>query len=68
MTINSGNTVVVFTGLEQAMRVRLWGHALFLASKIDQRTSAGVMTRFANGLAIKDVSAHECKVQRKYLK
>ena len=36
------------------MRAGLWGHALFLASKMDQRTYAGVMTRFANGLAITD--------------
>ena len=28
------------------MRSGLWGHALFLASKMDQRTYAGVMTRF----------------------
>jgi len=41
-------------GLEYAMKVGLWGHALFLASKMDQRTYAGVMTRFANGLAIND--------------
>ena len=41
-------------GLEYAMRAGLWGHALFLASKMDQRTYAGVMTRFANGLAIND--------------
>ena len=41
-------------GLEFAMRAGLWGHALFLASKMDQRTYAGVMTRFANGLAITD--------------
>ena len=33
-------------GLEFAMRSGLWGHALFLASKMDQRTYAGVMTRF----------------------
>ena len=32
-------------GLEFAMRSGLWGHALFLASKMDQRTYAGVMTR-----------------------
>ena len=31
-------------GLEFAMRSGLWGHALFLASKMDQRTYAGVMT------------------------
>ena len=41
-------------GLEYAMRGGLWGHALFLASKIDQRTYAGVMTRFPNGLVIND--------------
>ena len=41
-------------GLEFAMREGLWGHALFLASKMDQRTYAGVMTRFANGLALND--------------
>ena len=36
------------------MNKGLWGHALFLASKMDQRTYAGVMTRFANGLAVND--------------
>ncbi len=36
------------------MSVGLWGHALFLASKMDQRTYASVMTRFANGLAVND--------------
>ena len=41
-------------GLEFAMNVGLWGHALFLASKMDQRTYANVMTRFANGLAVND--------------
>lgn len=41
-------------GLDYAMRVGLWGHTLFLASKMDQKTNAGVMTRFANGLAIND--------------
>jgi hypothetical protein len=41
-------------GLEFAMKAGLWGHALFLASKMDQRTYAGVMTRFANGLAVND--------------
>ncbi|XP_060525165.1 protein transport protein Sec16A isoform X2 [Cylas formicarius] len=40
--------------LEWAMKRGLWGHALFLASKLDKRTYAGVMTRFANGLAIND--------------
>ena len=28
-------------GLEFAMKAGLWGHALFLASKMDQRTYAG---------------------------
>ena len=41
-------------GLEFAMKAGLWDHALFLASKMDQRTYAGVMTRFADGLAIND--------------
>lgn len=41
-------------GLEFAMKAGLWGHALFLASKMDQRTYAGVMTRFVNDLAIND--------------
>jgi hypothetical protein len=41
-------------GLEFAMKAWLLGHALFLASKMDQRTYAGVMTRFSNGIAIND--------------
>lgn len=32
------------------MNEGLWGHALFLASKLDKRTHASVMTRFANSL------------------
>lgn len=40
--------------LEWAMKHGLWGHALFLASKMDQRTYASVMTRFANGLTMND--------------
>lgn len=36
------------------MKHGLWGHALFLASKMDQRTHASVMTRFANGLTMND--------------
>lgn len=36
------------------MKNGLWGHALFLASKMDQRTYASVMTRFANGLTMND--------------
>ncbi|KAJ8300913.1 hypothetical protein KUTeg_022432 [Tegillarca granosa] len=34
--------------LEWSMKNNLWGHALFLASKMDNRTHANVMTRFAN--------------------
>ncbi|XP_056012236.1 protein transport protein Sec16A-like isoform X4 [Ostrea edulis] len=34
--------------LECAMKNNLWGHALFLASKMDSRAHANVMTRFAN--------------------
>ena len=41
-------------GLQVAMKAWLLGHALFLASKMDQRTYARVMTRYFNGLAIND--------------
>ncbi|XP_011879945.1 PREDICTED: uncharacterized protein LOC105568691 isoform X2 [Vollenhovia emeryi] len=40
--------------LEYAMNEGLWGHALFLASKLDKRTHASVMTRFANSLPLHD--------------
>ncbi|XP_028829680.1 protein transport protein Sec16A isoform X2 [Denticeps clupeoides] len=40
--------------LESAMKNGLWGHALLLASKMDNRTHARVMTRFANSLPIND--------------
>eukprot|EP00062_Callorhinchus_milii_P017240 gi/632969374/ref/XP_007901053.1/ PREDICTED: protein transport protein Sec16A isoform X2 [Callorhinchus milii] len=40
--------------LESAMKHGLWGHALLLASKMDNRTHAKVMTRFANSLPIND--------------
>ncbi|KAE8582378.1 hypothetical protein XENTR_v10020098 [Xenopus tropicalis] len=40
--------------LESAMKTGLWGHALLLASKMDSRTHARVMTRFANSLPIND--------------
>ncbi|XP_049846042.1 protein transport protein Sec16A-like isoform X1 [Schistocerca gregaria] len=40
--------------LEWAMKHGLWGHALFLASKMDKRTHAQVMMRFANGLKMND--------------
>lgn len=36
------------------MKNGLWGHALLLASKMDSRTHARVMTRFANSLPIND--------------
>lgn len=41
-------------GLEYAMTHNLWGHALFLASKMDERSYSQVMLRFANGLAVND--------------
>ena len=31
--------------LESAMRQNLWGHALFLASKMDPKTHASILTR-----------------------
>ncbi|XP_043914416.1 protein transport protein Sec16A [Protopterus annectens] len=40
--------------LEAAMKHGMWGHALLLASKMDSRTHARVMTRFANSLPIND--------------
>ena len=40
--------------LEFAMKRGLWGHALFLASKMDDRSYSSVMLRFANGLAAND--------------
>ncbi|XP_033116693.1 protein transport protein Sec16A-like isoform X2 [Anneissia japonica] len=40
--------------LENAIRSGLWGHALLLACKMDQRTHASVMTRFANSLPMND--------------
>ncbi|XP_078472081.1 protein transport protein Sec16A-like isoform X3 [Lampetra planeri] len=40
--------------LESAMKNDLWGHALLLASKMDGRTHANVMTRFANSLPMND--------------
>ena len=41
-------------GLEYAMTHGLWGHALFLASKMDERSYSQVMLRFANGLKVND--------------
>ncbi|XP_070385484.1 protein transport protein sec-16A.1-like isoform X3 [Dermacentor albipictus] len=40
--------------LEWAVKCGLWGHALSLASKMDARTYASIMTRFTNALAIND--------------
>jgi hypothetical protein len=37
---------------ELAMKHGLWGYAMHLASKMDQRTYANVMKRFSDGLAI----------------
>ncbi|KAK0179773.1 hypothetical protein PV327_005493 [Microctonus hyperodae] len=45
---------LVQQALEYAMNEGLWGHALFLASKLDKRTHASVMTRFANSLPVQD--------------
>ncbi|CAL7947946.1 unnamed protein product [Xylocopa violacea] len=45
---------LVQDALEYAMNEGLWGHALFLASKLDKRTHASVMTRFANSLPYHD--------------
>lgn len=36
------------------MKHGLWGHALFLASRLDKRTYGNVMMRFANGLTMND--------------
>lgn len=36
------------------MKNKDWGHALFLASKMDSRTHNNVMLRFANGLQNND--------------
>ncbi|KAL3278660.1 hypothetical protein HHI36_016197 [Cryptolaemus montrouzieri] len=40
--------------LEWAMKHGLWGHALFLASKLGKRVYSNVMVRFANGLTLND--------------
>ncbi|XP_055588526.1 uncharacterized protein LOC129740902 isoform X2 [Uranotaenia lowii] len=40
--------------LEWATENNLWGHALFLASKVDSRQHANVMMKFANKLALND--------------
>ena len=35
--------------LEWAIKQNLWGHALFLASKMDPKTHASIMTRWGSG-------------------
>uniref|UniRef100_A0A182PI82 Sec16 Sec23-binding domain-containing protein n=1 Tax=Anopheles epiroticus TaxID=199890 RepID=A0A182PI82_9DIPT len=40
--------------LEWATEHNLWGHALFLASKVDSRQHANVMMKFANKLTLND--------------
>ncbi|XP_057585523.1 protein transport protein Sec16B isoform X2 [Hippopotamus amphibius kiboko] len=40
--------------LEWAMKSHLWGHALFLASKMDPRTYSWVMSGFTSTLALND--------------
>ncbi|XP_018796991.1 PREDICTED: COPII coat assembly protein sec16 isoform X2 [Bactrocera latifrons] len=40
--------------LDWATDNNLWGHALFLASKVDRRSHANVMTKFANKLSLND--------------
>jgi COPII coat assembly protein SEC16 len=40
--------------LEWATDNNLWGHALFLASKVDRRQHANVMMKFANKLTLND--------------
>ncbi|XP_068921597.1 protein transport protein Sec16B [Petaurus breviceps papuanus] len=40
--------------LEWAMRNHLWGHALFLSSKMDLRTYSWVMSGFISSLALND--------------
>lgn len=40
--------------LEWAMTCGLWGHALFLASKMDKRTESYVSNRFTSALPLAD--------------
>lgn len=40
--------------LEWATDNNLWGHALFLASKVDRRSHANVLMKFANKLSLND--------------
>lgn len=44
----------MFLLIEWATDNNLWGHALFLASKMDRRTHANVMIKFANQISLTD--------------
>lgn len=44
----------VTEALDWATDNNLWGHALFLASKVDRRSHANVMMKFANKLTLND--------------
>lgn len=44
----------ITAALDWATDNNLWGHALFLASKMDRRTHANVMIKFANKLPLTD--------------
>lgn len=44
----------VTEALDWATENNLWGHALFLASKMDRRSHLNVMMKFANKLALND--------------
>lgn len=44
----------VAEALDWATENNLWGHALFLASKMDRRSHLNVMMKFANKLALND--------------
>lgn len=44
----------VTEALDWATDNNLWGHALFLASKMDRRTHANIMMKFANKLSLND--------------
>jgi len=41
-----------FTFIDFAMDNGLWGHALFFASKMDERSYGHVLARFANGIPL----------------
>ncbi|KAB0397378.1 hypothetical protein E2I00_019657, partial [Balaenoptera physalus] len=50
----SVETPAQIEALEWAMKNHLWGHALFLASKMDPRTYSWVMSGFTSTLALND--------------